>query len=73
MTNSYLPFSLLKQGGASDEDIRQLPTYKFQRIDNFEILFNEVQRSKGGMMIECGSDEPIEHVLSAEDAVSSLL
>ncbi|CAL9197783.1 E3 ubiquitin-protein ligase At1g12760-like [Musa acuminata AAA Group] len=58
-----------QQGGASDEDIRQLPTYKFRRIDNSEILFNEVQRSKGGMMIECGSDEPIEHVLSAEDAV----
>ncbi|URE47881.1 Ring zinc finger [Musa troglodytarum] len=57
-----------QQEGAYDEDIHQLPIYKFRRIDNSEILFNEVQRSKGGMMIECGSDEPIEHVLSAEDA-----
>ncbi|WOL05254.1 E3 ubiquitin-protein ligase [Canna indica] len=56
-----------QQEGASDEDIRQLPKYKFRRIGNSEELSSEAQ-TVGGIMTECGSDPPIEHVLSAEDA-----
>ena len=73
MTNSYLPFSLLKQGGASDEDIHQLPKYKFRRISNSEKLGAGAQRPVGGSMIECDTESPIEHVLSAENVVSFLL
>ncbi|KAJ8477498.1 hypothetical protein OPV22_021225 [Ensete ventricosum] len=52
--------------------LHQLPMYKFRRIYNSsEILLNEVHTSKGGM-IKCDSDEPIEHVLLAEDAVFSM-
>lgn len=57
------------QEGASDEDIRQLPKYKFRRTGDFEKLGDEISRSSGGIMTECGSDPPHEHALSAEDAV----
>lgn len=63
-------FLLLKQEGASDEDIRQLPRYKFRTIGDQEKLGGEQPRTYGGIMTECGSDPPIEHALSAEDAVS---
>jgi hypothetical protein len=32
-----------------------------------------VPGSSGGIMIECGTNQPIEKVLAAEDAVSSLV
>nr|ALO18837.1 ubiquitin [Lilium davidii var. unicolor] len=57
-----------QQEGASDEDIRQLPKYKFRRICDTEKVCGEVSRSSSGIMTECGSDPPIEHFLSAEDA-----
>lgn len=60
---------ILKQEGASDEDIRQLPKYKFRRTGDSEKIGDEISRSCGGIMSECGSDPPREHVLSAEDAV----
>ncbi|XP_072957125.1 E3 ubiquitin-protein ligase At1g12760-like isoform X1 [Typha angustifolia] len=56
-----------QQKGATEEDICQLPKYKFETIGD-EKLANEISGPCGGKMTECGSDRPIEHVLSAEDA-----
>eukprot|EP00262_Sarcandra_glabra_P006185 TRINITY_DN18308_c0_g1_i1.p1 TRINITY_DN18308_c0_g1~~TRINITY_DN18308_c0_g1_i1.p1 ORF type:complete len:379 (-),score=35.52 TRINITY_DN18308_c0_g1_i1:536-1672(-) len=61
-------YAVADQEGASDEDIRQLPTYKFQKIGDNEKLSNGVSGSVGGIMTECSSERPIEHVLSLEDA-----
>ncbi|XP_073102828.1 E3 ubiquitin-protein ligase At4g11680 isoform X2 [Elaeis guineensis] len=58
------------QEGASDEDIRQLPKYKFRRIGDPEKIGGDISRPSGGIMTECGSDPPIENVLSAEDVGS---
>ncbi|KAJ0962101.1 hypothetical protein J5N97_029929 [Dioscorea zingiberensis] len=57
-----------QQEGASDEDIHQLPKYKFRRIGPSEKLGAEISGPFGGIMIECGSDPLNEHVLSAEDS-----
>nr|CAD1821385.1 unnamed protein product [Ananas comosus var. bracteatus] len=61
-------YAVADQEGASDEDIRQLPRYKFRTIGDQEKLGGEQPRTHGGIMTECGSDPPIEHALSAEDA-----
>ncbi|OAY65350.1 E3 ubiquitin-protein ligase [Ananas comosus] len=61
-------YAVADQEGASDEDIRQLPRYKFRTIGDQEKLGGEQPRTYGGIMTECGSDPPIEHALSAEDA-----
>ena len=65
--------SLLKQEGASDEDICQLPKYKFQKIGDSEKFAGDISGPSGGLMTESGSDQPVEHVLSAEDAVGYLV
>ncbi|XP_010255488.1 PREDICTED: E3 ubiquitin-protein ligase At1g63170-like isoform X2 [Nelumbo nucifera] len=54
--------------GASKEDIDQLPKYKFRRISDFEKISGEIQGPFGGIMTECDTETPIEHVLSLEDA-----
>lgn len=61
-------YAVADQEGASDEDIHQLPKYKFRTIVEAEKLSSETSEPSGGIMIECGSETPIEHVLSAEDA-----
>ncbi|XP_058084854.1 E3 ubiquitin-protein ligase At4g11680-like [Magnolia sinica] len=61
-------YAVADQEGASDEDIRKLPKYKFQRIGNFENLSGEISEPFGGTMTECSSEMPTERVLSAEDA-----
>ncbi|KAL6005618.1 hypothetical protein ACLOJK_006188 [Asimina triloba] len=61
-------YAVADQEGASDEDIRQLPKYKFRKVGDFEKLDGEISGSSGGIMTECGIDMPMEHVLSAEDA-----
>lgn len=58
---------LLKQDGASKEDIEQLSKFKFRKVGN-EKVAGDTQG--GGVMTECGTDSPIEHVLSQDDAVS---
>ncbi|URE06637.1 E3 ubiquitin-protein ligase [Musa troglodytarum] len=55
-----------QQEGASEEDIHQLSKYKFHKVGDPEKL--EISGPFGGIMIECGSDPPVEHTLSAEDA-----
>jgi len=58
-----------KQEGASKEDIEQLSKFKFQRTETNEKLAGNTQGAAGGIMTECETDSPIEHVLSEEDAV----
>ncbi|KAL7214458.1 hypothetical protein ACSBR1_026799 [Camellia fascicularis] len=53
--------------GATKEDIERLPKYKFQRIGDFEKQNGEIQESFGGIITECDTDSPIEHVLSPEN------
>lgn len=57
-----------QQDGATREDIERLPRYKFRRIGEVEKKSGEIQESFGGIMTECDTDTPIEHVLSLEDA-----
>lgn len=67
-----MSFSLNKEG-ASKEDIEQLPKYKFRKICNFEKVNGEVQGTFGGIMTECDTETPIEHVLPLDNAVSSCI
>lgn len=62
-----------EQEGATKEEIDHLPKYKFRKISDFGKVNGEIQESFGGMMTECDTDTPTEHVLSQEDAVSSTI
>ncbi|XP_010553505.1 PREDICTED: E3 ubiquitin-protein ligase At1g12760-like isoform X2 [Tarenaya hassleriana] len=55
-------YAVADQEGASKEDIEQLTKFKFRRAGD------DVQGNVGGIMIECGTDSPIEHTLLQEDA-----
>ncbi|XP_054782993.1 E3 ubiquitin-protein ligase At1g63170-like isoform X1 [Prosopis cineraria] len=60
-----------KQEGATKEEINQLPKYKFRRADGhkLDVDGDDAQASScKGIMTECDSDTPAEHVLSTEDA-----
>lgn len=61
-------YAVADQEGATKEDIEQLTKFKFQRVGDVEKLNGEIQGPNGGVMVECGTDAPIEHVLSAEDS-----
>lgn len=60
---------LSKQEGASKEDIELLSKFKFKNMDSNDKLDGHEQNPSGGVMIECGVNSSIEHVLSQEDAV----
>ncbi|KAM7256583.1 hypothetical protein ACFE04_012324 [Oxalis oulophora] len=60
-------YAVADQEGASKEDIDQLSKFKFRRVSD-EKLPGDSQGPHGGIMTECGTDSPIEHVLSPEDA-----
>ncbi|WOL10031.1 E3 ubiquitin-protein ligase [Canna indica] len=60
-------YAVADQEGASEEDICQLPKYKFRRIGDPEKL-DETSGPFSGIMTECDSDSPVEHVISAENA-----
>ncbi|KAG8071829.1 hypothetical protein GUJ93_ZPchr0006g42266 [Zizania palustris] len=64
-------YAVSDQEGASEDDIRQIPRYKFRRMDNPEKQSVDMTGSSGGIMIECGTNQPIEKALAAEDAVNS--
>ncbi|XP_024453463.1 E3 ubiquitin-protein ligase At4g11680 isoform X1 [Populus trichocarpa] len=57
-----------QQEGASKEDIDQLAKFKFRRDGDIDKLTGDDQGCSGGIMTECGTDSPMEHVLSGEDA-----
>lgn len=61
---------LSNQEGASKEEIDQLSKFKFQKNGDNEKPAGDVQGPVGGIMIECGTDSPMEQVLSQDDAVS---
>ena len=60
----------MHQEGASKEDIDQLSKFKFRKIGDDEKSAGDVQGPVGGIMTECGTDSPMEHLLSQDDAVS---
>ncbi|CAA3001939.1 E3 ubiquitin- ligase At1g63170-like [Olea europaea subsp. europaea] len=61
-------YAVVDQEGATKEVIERLPRYKFRRISDFEKQNGEIQESFGGIMTECDTDSPTEHVLPLEDA-----
>ncbi|VAH50354.1 unnamed protein product [Triticum turgidum subsp. durum] len=61
-------YAVSDQEGASEDDIRQIPKYKFRRMDEPEKDSADATESSGGIMIECGTNQPIEKALAAEDA-----
>ncbi|KAK4483451.1 hypothetical protein RD792_010638 [Penstemon davidsonii] len=62
-------YAVADQEGATNEDIERLTRYKFRKIGDFEKQNGEIQESFGGIMTECDTDSPTEHVLPLEDAV----
>ncbi|KAL8028246.1 hypothetical protein ABFS82_14G143000 [Erythranthe guttata] len=61
-------YAVADQEGATKEDIESLPRYKFQKIGDFEKQNGEIQGSFRGVMTECDTDSPTEHILPIEDA-----
>ncbi|XP_062222462.1 E3 ubiquitin-protein ligase At1g63170-like [Phragmites australis] len=61
-------YAVSDQEGASEDDIRQIPKYKFRRVETPEKQSVNVTGTSGGIMIECGTNQPIEKALAAEDA-----
>ncbi|KAK6920184.1 Zinc finger, RING-type [Dillenia turbinata] len=61
-------YAVADQEGASKEDIDRLTKYKFHKICEYEKPNGEIQESFGGIMTECDTDSPTDHVLSLEDA-----
>lgn len=61
-------YTVADQEGATKEEIERLPKYKFRRIGESEKLNGEIQESFGGIMTECDTDTPMEHVIPQEDA-----
>ncbi|PSS09794.1 E3 ubiquitin-protein like [Actinidia chinensis var. chinensis] len=61
-------YAVADQEGAARDDVDQLPKYKFQRVGDIDKLNGETQGPFPGVMTECGTDTPIEHALSQEDA-----
>ncbi|KAL8541233.1 hypothetical protein ACS0TY_002477 [Phlomoides rotata] len=61
-------YAVADQEGATKEDIEGLPKYKFRKIGDFEKQNGEIQGPFGGIMTECETDSPTEHVLPLEDA-----
>ncbi|TYJ06569.1 hypothetical protein E1A91_A12G242800v1 [Gossypium mustelinum] len=57
-----------RSGGSFQEDIEQLSKFKFRKTDDDGKSAVNVQEPVGGIMTECGTDSPREHVLSPDDA-----
>ncbi|XP_022872351.1 E3 ubiquitin-protein ligase At1g12760-like [Olea europaea var. sylvestris] len=60
-------YAVADQEGATKDDIERLPKYKFRRFGDFDKQSGEIQESFGGIMTECDTDSPVEHVLSLEN------
>ena len=59
-----------QQEGASEDDINNLSKFKFWTMSDADKLAAGIAAPVGGVMTECGTNPPVEHILSAEDAVS---
>ncbi|KAG8083045.1 hypothetical protein GUJ93_ZPchr0014g47392, partial [Zizania palustris] len=60
-------YAVSDQEGASEYDIRQIPRFKFQRTDELEKQTVDDTILFGGIMTECGTNQPIKKVLAPED------
>jgi uncharacterized membrane protein len=62
-------YAVREQEGASEEDISQMPKYKFRRtIVSEKVEADTGESIGGGIMTQCGTDPPVEQPLQAEDA-----
>ncbi|KAL3743473.1 hypothetical protein ACJRO7_018724 [Eucalyptus globulus] len=61
-------YAVADQEGATQEEINQLPRYKFRRVGDYDKTNEETQPSSGGIMMECDGGTSIERALSQEDA-----
>ncbi|CAL5391229.1 unnamed protein product [Camellia sinensis] len=61
-------YAVADQEGATKEDIERLSKYKFRRVGDFEKQNEEILESFRGIITECDTDSPIEHILSPENA-----
>lgn len=61
-------YAMTEREGATEEEIDRLPKFKFSRVDGLEKVNGEIQESFGGIMIECDTDMPMEHVIFEDDA-----
>ncbi|PON52937.1 43kDa postsynaptic protein [Parasponia andersonii] len=61
-------YVLTDQEGATNEEIDNLPKFKFRIIGDSETVNGEIQQSYQGVLIECNIDSPTERPVSQEDA-----
>ncbi|CAN6197696.1 unnamed protein product [Urochloa humidicola] len=61
-------YAVTDQEGASEEDINNLSKFKFRMMGDHDKLVAGIAAPVGGVMTECGTNPPVEHILSAEDA-----
>ncbi|KAL1549897.1 E3 ubiquitin-protein ligase-like protein [Salvia divinorum] len=61
-------YAVADQEGATKEDIERLPKFRFRKIGDFEKQNGGIQESFGGIITECDTDSPTEHVLPLDDA-----
>ncbi|KAL8141660.1 hypothetical protein V2J09_014692 [Rumex salicifolius] len=61
-------YVLADRSGASKEDIELLPKYIFQRTGGETKDEGDILAPSEGIMIECGTNNPTQHKLSAENA-----
>ncbi|ONM20995.1 E3 ubiquitin-protein ligase [Zea mays] len=58
-----------QEEGASEDDVNNLSKFKFRTMSDADKLAAGIAAPVGGVMTECGTNPPVEHILSAEDAV----
>ncbi|KMT12139.1 hypothetical protein BVRB_5g100910 [Beta vulgaris subsp. vulgaris] len=61
-------YILADRGGASKEEIDNLPKYTFHRSDSEKKMNEETEAPCGGIIKGCGTDCAVERTLTAEDA-----
>ncbi|KAL6871533.1 hypothetical protein ACP4OV_014362 [Aristida adscensionis] len=64
-------YAVTDQEGASEEDINNLSKFKFRTMGDADKLAAGIAGPVGGVMTECGTSPPVEHILPAEDALSA--
>ncbi|XP_016464773.1 E3 ubiquitin-protein ligase At1g12760 isoform X1 [Nicotiana tabacum] len=65
-------YAVADQKGADKEDIEQLSKYIFRQNGCSDNRTGEIQGTFAGFMTQCGTDTPIEHSLSTDDAACSI-
>uniref|UniRef100_A0A8R7TEN7 RING-type E3 ubiquitin transferase n=1 Tax=Triticum urartu TaxID=4572 RepID=A0A8R7TEN7_TRIUA len=65
-------YAITDQEEASEEDINSLSKYMFRTMGDVDKQVAGIAAPVCGVMTECGTDPPIEHILLAEDAECSI-